>query len=238
MTAPSYRVLIRQLATVQKSGQGAPAYSRWVNRRLGRYLAAWAYRRGLSPNEVTAISAAFTFTAIAELAVARPSWWVGVAIAIGLLVGYAFDSADGQLARLTGRGSASGELLDHLVDCVKCVALHLAVAICWYRFYQLSHAAYLLIPAGYCVVSATFFFATILSEQLRKGLGAARPKGSSRSRSYLVLAWDYGALALIFIALGAHAAFGVLYTGLAVANLGLLVVATRRWYVELSPRST
>jgi phosphatidylglycerophosphate synthase len=204
-----------------------------VNRRLGRYLAAWAYRRGLTPNQVTAISAAFTFTAIAVLASVRPAGWVGPVVAAGLLLGYAFDSADGQLARFTHTGSSSGEFLDHGLDCVKIVALHLAVAICWYRFFDLRDVAYVLIPFGYCVVAATFFFATILSEQLRGNGAGARPKSASYLRSYLVLAWDFGLLSLIFLLLAAPALFGALYTAMALANLGLLIVASRRWYTEL-----
>ena len=54
----SYRDTVRQLASAQKgAARSAPAYSRFVNRRLGRLLAAWAYRRGLSPNAVTGLSA-------------------------------------------------------------------------------------------------------------------------------------------------------------------------------------
>jgi phosphatidylglycerophosphate synthase len=236
MTTSGYRVVLAQLHQVQKSGRGAPAYSRWVNRRAGRYLAAWAHQCGLSPNQVTAISAAVTFSAITVIAVVRPAWWVGLLVSGGLLVGYAFDSADGQLARLTGRGSAAGEWLDHVVDCVKSVSLHLAVVISWWRFDSLRHPALLLIPLGYCVVAVTFFFATILSEQLRRGAGGPPrdPADAPRARSYLVLAWDYGLLALVFSTLAAQVLFGVLYSTLAVANLGLLLIASWRWYYELA----
>ena len=51
-----------------------------------------------------------------------------------LASGYVMDSVDGQLARLRGSGSLSGEYLDHTVDCVKTATLHLAVLISWYRF--------------------------------------------------------------------------------------------------------
>ena len=54
----SYREALHTLKSRQKSGKGAPAYSRFVNRRLGRYLAAAAYQAGLTPNAVTALSRA------------------------------------------------------------------------------------------------------------------------------------------------------------------------------------
>ena len=107
----SYAATLRRLAAAQKpAARSAPAYSRFVNRRIGRYLAAWAYRAGLTPNAVTAISAVWTFAAVVLLIVLPASWGLGVGVAVLLLVGYAFDSADGQLSRLTGRSSRGGML--------------------------------------------------------------------------------------------------------------------------------
>ncbi len=241
LAAPSYREVVARLSGAQKSSRGAPAYARWVNRRLGRYLAAWAFLRGMTPNQVTSISASFTFSAIALIALVRPAWWVGVLAALMLLTGYAFDSADGQLARLRGGGSPAGEWLDHVIDCVKCSSLHLAVLISWYRFFHLSHAGYLLIPLGYSLVSAVFFFGVILSEQLRKAVLAERgePPVAASSvpapalRSFLVLPWDYGLVCMIFFALGYRSGFIVLYTLMGLANLGLLAIALLRWFREM-----
>src|SRR5947208_1481942 len=102
---PSYRETVAVLASKQKTLKGAPAYSRFVNRKLGRLLAAAAYLIGLTPNAVTLISAGFSLTGIVLLAVARPTWLVGVLVAVALVLGYALDAADGQLARLRGGGS-------------------------------------------------------------------------------------------------------------------------------------
>src|SRR5206468_3735903 len=116
---PGRREVVIRLAGAQKSNRGAAGYSRWVNRRLGRQIAAVAYLRGLTPNQVSAISAVFTFAAIASLAVFRPDWLLAVLATVALLTGYAFDSADGQLARLRGGGSPAGEWLDHVLDALK-----------------------------------------------------------------------------------------------------------------------
>src|SRR6476661_4053456 len=129
----SHRQIVEQLAAAQKSNRGAGGYSRWINRPLGRQLAATAYRAGLTPNQVTLISAAFSYAAIAAIALATMNVLAGVLIGIGLVVGYALDSADGQLARLRGGGSAVGEWLDHVVDAAKVTSLHLAIAVAWYR---------------------------------------------------------------------------------------------------------
>ena len=133
-----FSAAVRQLQRAQKSSRGAPAYSLYVNRPLGRVLAAAAYGLRLTPNQVTAISAVFTFAGLAVLAIAPAEPWIGLLVAALLVLGYALDSADGQLARLTGGGSLSGEWLDHTVDSVKVVAFHLAVLVTLYRNFDLG----------------------------------------------------------------------------------------------------
>ena len=231
----SYAALVGRLASAQKSSVGAPGYSRWVNRRIGRYLAAWSFRRGLLPNQVTFISAILTFASIAALALVRPSGWLAVVVTVGLLAGYAFDSADGQLARLRGGGTPSGEWLDHVVDCAKCSAIHLAVLISWSRFFGFSSQGWLLIPIVYTLVSAVWFFAVVLSEQLRRSKPAASSATPAPAlRSILVLPADYGLLALIFISYGAKPVFVGAYVVLLVFNAAFLVLKLHGWYAELS----
>lgn len=218
---------IRRLREAQKSSVGAPAYSRFVNRPLGRIIAAFSFRAGLTPNGVTAISAAFSLTAIALLALISPSAWMGVVTAACLIIGYAFDSADGQLARLRGGGSTAGEWLDHMVDATKISALHLAVLVSLYRYFDLGSAGWLLIPIGFVIVSNTTFFGMILTEQLRRDKGVSKPVDAPASliRAILVVPTDYGLLCLIFVLLGAHTAFITCYTVLFAGN----VVFTVKW---------
>src|SRR4051794_1561474 len=110
----SYRGAVERLASAQKSAKGGSLYSRYVNRPVGRVLAAGAYRAGLTPNQVTLVSAAFSYGAVAALAAAAPSWGLAAAVYAALALGFAFDSADGQLARLLGAGGPAGEWLDHV----------------------------------------------------------------------------------------------------------------------------
>lgn len=232
----SYRDTVRRLRGAQKNAaRSAPAYSRFVNRRLGRLLAAWAYRRGLSPNVVTGISAAFTFTGVMLLAVLAPSWWLGWLVCLFLVIGYAWDSADGQLARLTGTGSSAGEWLDHMVDATKVVSLPLALLL------GVHHVrlpdAWLLVPLANAVVSSVLFFGMILTEQLRRAHGvqstAATGGRAPWLRSVLVLPTDYGVLCLSFLLYGAVRPFLVLYAVLTVGTLGYLVLAAAKWFREI-----
>ena len=237
LATSGYWATVRELSAAQKTAaRGAPAYSRYINRRLGRLLAAAALRAGLGPNAVTGISAAFTFAGIALLVLFPPSAAVGVGVALCLVVGYAFDSADGQVARIQGSGSPAGEWLDHMVDAVKTSLLPLALAVGLYRFDAVDHA-WLLVPLGAAVVSAVLFFCMILTEQLRRHAGrvsVAAPDGRSWLRSLLVVPMDYGVLCLSFVLYGALPVFLTVYTLIFAATAGFLVLASVKWFRELS----
>jgi phosphatidylglycerophosphate synthase len=232
------RDTLGRMATAQKGAQGAPAYSRFVNRRAGRLLAAVAFHLGLTPNAVTAVSAACTFTGIALLALVSPSWWLGLAVTACLAVGYALDSADGQLARLRGGGSPAGEWLDHMVDAAKIASLHLAVLVGLSRAGLFAHDTVLLLPLAFSVVSVVLFFGTLLNEALRAQHGA--PTRAARTaerpsvlRSLLVVPTDYGLLCLVFLLLGATSVFLWAYGLLLAATAGYLLLACVKWFGEM-----
>jgi phosphatidylglycerophosphate synthase len=234
----SYAEVVAALAAAQKPGKGAPAYSRFVNRRLGRYFAAAAYKLGLTPNIVTGVSAVFSFTGIALLTLLSPSAIAGVLVALALILGYALDAADGQLARLQGGGSRSGEWLDHMVDSAKISSLHLAVLIGCYRFFDLGHAAWLLVPIGFTLVANVSFFGMILNDQLRRVVAAGQGKqveagAPSTLRSALVIPTDYGVLCVSFFLLGADRVFFGVYTFLLAASAGYLLLASLKWFRDM-----
>jgi phosphatidylglycerophosphate synthase len=234
----SYGQVIAALAAVQKSAKGAPAYSRFINRRLGRLIAAAAYKLGLTPNGVTAISASFSFLAIALIALVRPSVLLGPVVALCLVLGYAFDAADGQLARLRGGGSKSGEWLDHMVDSAKISSLHLAVLISCFRFFGFAHQAWLLVPLLFSAVANVTFFGMILNDQLRRVVAAGgrtvEQGAASTLRSALVIPTDYGVLCLVFAVLGARSLFFALYAFLFLASAGFLLLAAVKWFRDMA----
>jgi len=247
MSGMDFGTALRTLASRQKTAKGAPAYSRFVNRKLGRVLAAACYVAGLTPNQVTAISAALSASAIVLVALVEPAAWQAVAVTAALVLGYAFDSADGQLARLRGGGSSAGEWLDHMVDCVKIATLHAAVLIAAYRFFDLPTAVYLLIPLGFMAVNSVLFFGMILTDQLRRlhlsitGPIPPGPERPSTLRSLLVIPTDYGLLCLTFLLLAATEVFFAVYTALFLGHLLFLLAALVKWFREvaaLQPAST
>ena len=226
---------IGRLRSHQKPNQGAPAYSRFVNRPLGRVIAAAGYRVGLTPNAVTAMSGTFSLVAILVLATTGPSVSLGIVVASLLALGYAFDSADGQLARLLGGASAPGEWLDHVVDCAKINLLHVAVLLSLQRT-DLDHA-WLNIPLGYLVVANLFFFTFILGELLSRHRVDTSPLGSAAPtsvlRSVAAAPTDYGLLCAVFVIWGWPSAFIIAYGLLFLGTMGYLALGLPKWFRDM-----
>ncbi|GAB2599654.1 CDP-alcohol phosphatidyltransferase family protein [Streptomyces capparidis] len=225
---------VRELKAAQKPGKGVSVYSRFVNRPAGRVFAAAAYRLGLSPNQVTLVSAVFTFTGIGIVAAVPPSHPMALGVFLALVTGFALDSADGQLARLTRSGSPSGEWLDHVVDCAKMLALHMAVLLSFYRFFDLPDTGFLLAPIAFQFAAVMVFFGGILTEQLKRRAEAGPPAPASTLRSLALLPADYGVFCFVFLLLGNEDAFLAGYCALLAAHVLFLVAFLAKWYRELS----
>lgn len=232
----SVGAVVEALAAAQKSNRNAPAYSRWVNRPIGRVFAAVAFKLGLAPNQVTMLSACFTFSGVAVVAAGGPA--LGWLVALLLMTGYALDSADGQLARLRGGGSASGEWLDHFFDALKAASLHVAVTILWWRNLGSFPEWTLLIPLGFTIVASVYFFGMVLTEILlrRAGTVTTPAPGSERApvlMSLVAIINDYGLLCVTMFLMPWFDAWRWVYTLLMLGNLLLLAVQSLRWYRRL-----
>jgi phosphatidylglycerophosphate synthase len=234
----SYRGNLEALLSAQKPPFGTPAYSRYVNRPLARRVAAAVHTVGMTPNQATAVSAALSAAGLVLLAFLQPSPPQAIAVAALLAGGYVMDSVDGQLARLRGGGSVSGEWLDHLVDCFKTTLLHLAVLVSWYRFPPVEDTLVLVVPMVFLVVASATYFGVILMPYLRRDAGAAarRPDVAHEHplRKWLTLPADHGFLCWAFVLLAWPAWFAAVYGALTLVSSALLAVAVRAWWRELS----
>ncbi len=219
------------LRSFQKPPRGVSVYTLHVNRPWGRVLASVADVAGLTPNGVTVLSGISSMTAIVLLATRPASVGLGIGVAFLLMLGFALDSADGQLARLRGSGSQAGEFLDHMLDCLVKLTLHAAVLIAWWSAGIGSR--WLLVPLGFQVAAVLLFFGGTLV-----GVMHARPASevasARRVRSWLLLPVDHGLLCLVFVLWGFPAAFAAVYTLLFLAYLLVLGALGRQWFRELS----
>jgi hypothetical protein len=82
-----------------------------------KYIARWAARRGLTPNQVTTVS--MLLGVLAAAAFATGERWGLVAGAVLLQVSFTTDCVDGQLARYTRQFSTLGAWLDSVFDRAK-----------------------------------------------------------------------------------------------------------------------
>lgn len=232
-----YRETLQHLGKAQKPGIGVPAYTRWVNRRLARYFAAAAVKLGITPNGVTAISASLSLIGILILLFAEPSWWTGLAIAVFYALGYAMDSADGQVARVTGASSPAGEWLDHVVDAIRTPTQHLVILVGFIKYqdhWPASGWSLWWLPMAFAVLTVGHFMSQILAEQLRNKRGTAAPSSGGNLRSFVNLHMDAGTFCWIFIFWGWGLGFVIVYGLLFFAFLLTSAVSMRRKFVSLN----
>lgn len=232
-----FRETLGQLNAAQKSGAGVPAYTRWVNRRVARFLAAAAVKVGLGPNGVTALSASVSVLGMVLMLVCPPSLLLGLGVALLFALGYALDSADGQVARVMGASSPAGEWLDHVVDAMRTPAQHLTILIGFIKFSEAFPVAgwqLWWLPVAFTILITGHFMSQILAEQLRKNRGTAAPGSGGTLRSFVNLHMDAGTFCWIFVFWGTGWGFIMVYGLLFVANAATVLLSMRRKFVTLS----
>ena len=237
-TAPSDRGFAENfaaLAGLQKSTRGVSLYSVRINRPAGRVLAALAASAGATPNRITLLGLGCSLIAIALIVIAPVTHLTAIGLTLALAVGYALDSADGQLARLQGSGGPAGEWLDHMIDAGIKLTLHLAIAVSWFTTGR--RGPELLLPLAFQVIAVLMFLAVTLGGTLRSEEAGARVRPPVRRpalRSVLLLPVDHGVLCLLFLAWAWPSAFRIGYAGLLLAQVAFLIAFAVTVYPELA----
>lgn len=228
-----YSLAVAELASRQKSGHGVPAYLRWVNRGIGRRMAAAAYVLRMSPNQVTFLSMLSSFAGIALIAWGPPTIGICASAVFLLLIGYALDSADGQLARLQGTGGPAGEWLDHVADALRLPSFHLGVAV---GLYLRPEAGIWTVglAAGFALLASTWFIGQLLAEKLGPR-DATAPGGKSPAWiSILKQPYDVSSSYLTLLLLPWLTWFLVAYGALFVVTLCVAGLSLWRKYAWLA----
>ncbi|WP_411721954.1 CDP-alcohol phosphatidyltransferase family protein [Mycetocola sp.] len=183
---------------------------------------------------MTFLSAMSTTAGLALLVALDPSVAGGVAVAALLVLGFALDSADGQVARLSGRTSPAGEWLDHVVDAAKMVAVHGCVLVAVW-LHAPHETLWLVIPLAFQLVATVMFAGGTLIDLLKRALPTeTSDRGPTTTvRALALLPADYGVLALCFLLWGLPAVFQTVYALLFAANAVLVVLLLGKWFREL-----
>ncbi|MBB5022847.1 CDP-alcohol phosphatidyltransferase family protein [Desulfurispira natronophila] len=156
----------------QKS-TGLP-YTVYINRVLARWLVIWVCRRGfdISPNQVTVMGFLLFLCALPMLLLFVGTYWVIVPYVI-LFSSYVLDSMDGLLARARGMCSGFGEWLDHSLDGVRFLLIH--VTLLWviiiYAFDESKFIALLAFTLCIVFVPGNYFCSMLKNKILHKQTG-------------------------------------------------------------------
>jgi phosphatidylglycerophosphate synthase len=150
--------------------------TRWFSQRAGAIIAAMAFWSGVGPNAITVTGLGFMLAACIPYALGMGhSAWILAAVL--WQAGFAFDCADGQLARATGTAGPFGAWLDVACDHTRQSAMLMALMLVFIQTelpFVLSVIGAFVLIAGQSVYlhTASFMKVEKPSELSVHGLGA------------------------------------------------------------------
>ncbi len=204
MNISSIKNNYNSLSRSQKKGAGTPAYTRFINRFLGRLIASFLAEFNISPNTISVVSGLITISSfILFLIIPTITFWHSLILVLLLYFGYALDSADGQLARLLKKQSKHGDWLDHTFDAVK-IPLSQGVAAFYIvtnlTFLSTKHIIfYLMIISLACANYMSGILKSKLLVSNNKSFYNDKSKSSNIFRSFITLPLDYGIFISMFL---------------------------------------
>jgi len=174
--------------------RGGGLFTETVSQRIGARFAVAAHRAKLLPTALTLTNLVLGLGAAMLVIVAHdrlPAAVVGLVALVLWHVAYALDCADGQLARVTGTGSAAGARVDVLCDVALQVALVAAVSAV-----AVTHDP--APPAWLIAAFAGTWMVNLVTSILQQGTAAASlVTGSSLPVRLIKLIRDYGAVVTV-----------------------------------------
>ena len=199
------------------TNRGGGLFSEALSQRLGAQIAVAAHKRKLAPTVLTVfnlgigglVSAVVIATAIPVADGRIWAWPIGLLALLGWQLAYAFDCADGQLARVTDQKSPAGARLDVLCDVAVQISLVAALA-------AVAEAQVPATPAWLLAAFAGTWMVNLVTSVMQTG---DNPTSMVSSRSLPVrvvkLVRDYGAVvALAGVGLTIAPQWTIWYIGL------------------------
>lgn len=109
-------------------------FSRLIYRKISKVLTFYMLKwiPGISAPDVTIIS--FAFGLVGAVGLMYPAWWARILAFVCIQLSFAFDCSDGEVARMTGRGSKFGIWFDSISDRTKEIIWFFAIACQFYWF--------------------------------------------------------------------------------------------------------
>lgn len=189
----------------------------YVYRKISIYLAVFAAKLHMTPNQVTVWS--FFFSIVAAAMFAFESMAIALIGLIPFHIGKILDCADGQLASLTNQRSALGAFLDPFFDRIVDVATLLGLAVGYYLRTDNMLGIYLVL--AFAIVMFVNAYLDKFSVAEEKTLDSLRGTTKGLPPAVARLAkWDGGFTGLITtLALVFHAILPLIALFLAIATV-------------------
>ncbi len=113
-------------------------FSRLIYRRISKRLTYVLLRHvpGITAPDVTILS--FIVGVVGAIGLLTPAWWGRILAFICIQLSFSLDCSDGEVARMTGRGSKFGIWFDSISDRTKEVLWFMAIGIQLYNFAPIS----------------------------------------------------------------------------------------------------
>ena len=158
--------------------------SRHFERRLSLALTRRLARTAITPNMMTAISAAIGLLGATFFLSPAPRWQLAGALLF--LAHSILDGCDGELARLRFQHSRWGAMLDFWGDNVVHVAVFVCIAVGWSRSVGAAWPLALGAIASVATLgSAALFFGRTIEDRVEAGSGVARVVDALGSRDFI-----------------------------------------------------
>ncbi|SNY58285.1 CDP-alcohol phosphatidyltransferase family protein [Paractinoplanes atraurantiacus] len=197
--------------------RGGGLFSEGLSQHIGARIAVQAYKHKIAPSVLTVLNLGLgCLVSFVVVAAAGPvadgdvwAWPIGLLALVGWQLAYAFDCADGQLARVTGQTSAAGGRLDVLCDVAVQISLVAAIA-------ATAEAQVPDTPAWLLAAFAGTWMVNLVTSVMQSGAQAASMV-TSRSLPVRVvkLVRDYGAvIALAGVVLAVAPQWTIWFIGL------------------------
>jgi len=210
-------------------------YTKNINRPLAWFFTKIFYR--ISPNTIS-LSAFFVLIFALVFFQEVDNYKEAVMLYLLVALNYVLDSVDGQVARLTGQGSAVGEWLDHSLDAIRLVLVNAFLINLIFNNSQIDFPSFFIF---FCIIGQVgLYVAGILREKILKVDVSSDIKNSKSYSKLVFLALtpaDYGIFIMLFILTAnpdllaiAYMAYGTYKIALLAASMFVIFKAGKKMH--------
>lgn len=225
-----------ELKKHQRGSIGEPAYSRFINRWMGRVIASVLGCFNISPNSVTLFSFILSIAAFLCFILLHEVTIIYSAIlTFTLIVSFTLDATDGQLARLLDRKTERGEWLDHMLDSIKLPFGNIVAVLFIINNTDIHPGWLILYIFALSLTSGRYLSVTLKTKIIdyKTDKAANDRNRSGIVKSILLLPMDTGVFMLLFFITYDPELFFIIYTAWCLIVVSYSIIALVRTWGEL-----